>query len=428
MLQSGRRLSRLVAEILGFSKLQHQGFELALQPVELHSLVDVVLTLCRPMISGNNIDLVNAIEADCPHVQADEARIEQILHNLVGNAIKFTEQGKIEVSARRQGDVLLVQVADTGIGIAPERQEKIFDFFVQADSSTQRVYGGTGLGLAVSRQLVELHQGEIKVESVPGEGSTFSFTLQVAKTGARDNAADGLAEESYERRPAPDVVERSDIVRSGGLPERAEVEQDSAADPATILIVDDEPVVHQVLEHHLASKGYRLLSAASGFQALDTLESKDVDLVLLDIMMPRMTGYEVCRTIRETSSREELPVIFLSAKDRARDRVASFDEGGNDYLTKPIGRSELLARVDTHLELLMVHRGKVEEVQELRDILPICSWCKKIREDDGYWNQLEEYFLKYSDVRFSHGVCPDCVKKQQAKIDDYSTITQSPTR
>ncbi|MCP4271632.1 MAG: response regulator, partial [Gammaproteobacteria bacterium] len=372
-----------------------------------------VLRLCKPMITERNIELVNAIEPGSLHVQADGIRIEQVLHNLVGNAIKFTEQGKIEVSAEQQGDEILLQVSDTGIGIAPEQQEKIFEFFVQADSSTQREYGGTGLGLAVSKQLIELHNGHLKVESVPGEGSVFSFTLKVAKTGTKDKKVDS---EVYERKPVPEVIEQDDFTVSEDVLEEAAIEQDPNEGLATILIVDDEPVVHQVLNQHLAAKGYRLLNARSGSQALSILESKDVDLILLDIMMPLMTGYEVCHTIREMKSREELPIIFLSAKDRTRDRTASFDEGGNDYLTKPIGRSELLARVETHLELLKVFRGQVDEIRELRDILPICAWCKKIRDDDGFWSQLEDYFNRKVDVQFSHGICPDCMKKEQAKI------------
>ncbi len=268
--------------------------------------------------------------------------------------------------------------------------------------------------MAVSRQLVELHNGHIKVESVAGEGSTFSFTLPIAKTAGKEETSDGLIEEAYERRPAPEVVEQSDLVLSEDL--EAEVEQDSKTDLATILIVDDEPVVHQVLKLHLASKNYRLLSAANGAQALDIIETNKIDLVLLDIMMPRMTGYEVCRAIRETRSREELPVVFLSAKDRSRDRVASFDEGGNDYLIKPIGRNELLIRVNTQLEILNVSRSKEEEIHLLQNILPICSWCKKIRDDEGFWSQLEAYFHKNTDVQFSHGICPDCMKKEQAKI------------
>ncbi|MCP4144093.1 MAG: response regulator [bacterium] len=371
-----------------------------------------MLRLCKPMITERNLELVNAIEPGSLHVQADEIRIEQVLHNLVGNAIKFTEQGQIEVSAKQQGDKILVQVSDTGIGIAPEQQEKIFEFFVQADSSTQREYGGTGLGLAVSKQLIELHNGHLKVESVPGEGSVFSFTLEVAETGTKVNS------DVHKRIPVPEVIEQDDFTVSDDVNEDAAIKQDPTEDFATILIVDDEPVVHQVLKQHLAVKGYRLLNAKNGSQALDILESKAVDLVLLDIMMPLMTGYEVCHTIRETKSREELPIIFLSAKDRTRDRVASFDEGGNDYLTKPIGKSELLARVETHLELLKVYRGQVDEIRELRDILPICAWCRKIRDDEGYWNQIEEYLHKISDVQLSHGICPDCFAEQRSKFKD----------
>ncbi|MCP4143734.1 MAG: response regulator, partial [bacterium] len=295
-LHSGRRLRKLVTDILDYSKLRHHKLELALEPIELHSLVDVVLRLCKPMITERNLELVNAIEPGSLHVQADEIRIEQVLHNLVGNAIKFTKQGKIEVRAEQQGDEILIQVSDTGIGIAPEQQEKIFEFFVQADSSTQREYGGTGLGLAVSKQLIELHNGHLKVESVPGEGSVFSFTLGVAETGMKDKTADS---EVYERIPLPEVIEQDDFTVSEDVLEETEIEQDPTEDLATILIVDDEPVVHHVLNQHLAVKGYHLLNAKSGSQALDIIESKDVDLVLLDIMMPFMTGYEVCHTIRE---------------------------------------------------------------------------------------------------------------------------------
>ncbi len=415
VLQNGRRLSRLVADILDFSKMRDQNLKLSLMPVELHSLVDVVLTLCKPMITGKNIELVNAITADCPSVLADEARLEQILYNLVGNAIKFTEQGKIEVNAQPQNDELLIKVSDTGIGIARQQQEKIFNFFVQADSSTQREYGGTGLGLAISKQLIELHNGHITVDSEPGEGSTFSFTLQIANTDVRDESID----ESYMPSSEPELKEQRDIVLSEEFPEVAADGQDTKNNPATLLIVDDEPVVHQILKLHLDSKNYRFLSADNGHQALDILKSNNVDMVLLDIMMPRMTGYEVCRTIRKTKSREELPVIFLSARDRSRDRVASFNEGGNDYLIKPIDKKELITRVNTQLDILNVYRGKMEEIQQLRDILPICSWCKKIRDDDGFWSQLEVYFHRNAEVQFSHGICPDCLKDKKSKIKKY---------
>lgn len=144
-----------------------------------------------------------------------------------------------------------------------------------------------------------------------------------------------------------------------------------------------------------------------GLEAMDLLggssdpRTANVDLVLLDIMMPRMSGYEVCRRIREDYSREDLPVIFLSAKNHASDRIAGFEEGGNDYLAKPIAKQELLKRVETHLELLRSHRIQAEELKVLRGLLTICSNCKRIRDDDR-WGPLETYIDNHSEATFSH--------------------------
>ena len=176
--------------------------------------------------------------------------------------------------------------------------------------------------------------------------------------------------------------------------------------------------VRQVISHHLAPQGYRLLSAANGQQALEILDQEEIDLMLLDVMMPRMSGYQVCRAIREKKSRDELPVIFLSAKNRATDRVAGFQEGGNDYLAKPIAKTELIARVQAHLELLEMHRGQVEETRVLRGLLPICCHCKKIRDDGGYWNQLEVYLGQHSEAEFSHAICPQCMIEIYPDVKD----------
>ncbi len=401
VLASGRRLSNLINEILDYSKLRRDGLTLALEPVEIHSLADVVLALSKPLVADRNIELINTVDSALPPALADPARIEQILLNLVGHAIKFTSEGRVEISARQEGEAIKVLVKDSGPGIAPEHRESIFDYFVQADASVQREYGGVGLGLAVSRQLVELHGGHISVESSLGEGSTFSFTVPAFKADATESV--------YEIKPAPAVIRLAEpSMRGESLPDLLP-ESSPPGDPRTVLVVDDEPLVRQVLTQQLATAGYRLVAAKSGSEALELLESETVDLVLLDVMMPRMSGFEVCRAIRETRSREELPVIFLSAKNRQEDRVASFNEGGNDYLTKPIGREELLARVKVHIELLSVHDAQFEEIQALRGILPICSYCKKIRDDGGYWNQLEGYISQHTEAEFSHGICPGCM-------------------
>ncbi len=404
VLDSGRRLTGLVNDILDFSKLRNDGLVLSLEPVDLRSLVDIVLTLSKPLVADRSIELVNTVESSIPPLTADSARVEQVLFNLVGNAIGFTNEGYIKVGAQLVGDQVRISVVDSGAGIAPEHQEKIFDYFVQADASAQRQYGGTGLGLAVSRQLVELHGGHISVESVLGEGSTFSFTMPTANTQAAEIV-------HAVRTPLP-VINLNEPGNSDSMPSNTLATVSPTDNSPTILVVDDEILVRQVLKQHLGSAGYRLEIASSGAKALEILRSEVIDLVLLDIMMPSMSGFEVCREIRKTKHRKDLPLIFLSAKGRPEDRVASFDEGGNDYLTKPIGRRELLARVATHLELLAVHRHQFEEIHELRGILPICSYCKKIREDDGYWSQLESYISQHSEAEFTHGICPGCLSEK----------------
>lgn len=345
---SGRRLSGLVNDILDFSRMSRRGLELQKKAVDLKSLADVVVTLSRPLIAGKDLDLVNAIDPELPAAEADENRLQQILHNLISNAVKFTETGKIEISAVAEEGRLEVRVTDTGIGIPEDRQERIFESFEQADASTEREYGGTGLGLAVTKELVSLHGGSIWVESTPGEGSSFFFTLPISHEAVAEPA---LAVEPVRRL-------RELTADEDPLPEPPPADGLSPAGACTILIVDDEPVIRQVLTNYLDASKYRSLQAPNGPEALRLLAEERCDLVLLDVMMPRMSGYDVCRRIRERLPPQALPVIFLTAKDQVADLVAGFSAGANDFLTKPISKSELLARVKTHLDLLLINRSR----------------------------------------------------------------------
>lgn len=395
---SGRRLAGLVDDLLDFSKLKHRGLELVLRPVGIHALTDIVLTMVKPLAEDKDLALVNEVDPDLPAAYADENRVHQILLNLVGNGIKFTEQGAVTVSMEQVDDELVVRVADTGIGIPTDELERIFESFEQADASIEREYGGTGLGLTVSKQLVELHGGRIWAESKPGRGANFFFTLPVA-------TPEDLAAGAEETTEPPPVFEprNSERIEVTGLEENPQ--------GPLILTVDDEPVVRQVLLNHLTAAGYRLRQASSGSVALRLLEQESIDLVLLDVMMPRMSGYEVCRRIRERHLPEELPVLFLSAKEQTSDRETGLAEGANDYLLKPISKGELLLRVSTHLDLLTAHRRQKEEVKTLRGLLPICSGCKKIRDDEGYWAEIETYLVKHSEAEISHGLCFDCATR-----------------
>ncbi len=364
---SGRRLGALVNDILDFSRLTSRRLEIDRHPVPLRGLVELVLDLSRPLVGEKSLRLINSVPEDLPAADADENRLQQILHNLIGNAIKFTASGRVEVSASPTEEGFLeVRVADTGIGISQMQQGRIFEAFEQADASTERKFGGTGLGLAVARQLVALHGGRLRVESSPGEGSTFSFTLPTAREDSRPIAEEEPAREVSQMplfSPEPSETEIPSPARLRGG------EVSDSQERHRVLIVDDEVVIRQVLHNYLASEGVEVLEAEDGRTALDLLEREAVDLVVLDVMMPGMSGFEVCRRIRERFEPQELPVLFLTAKSQASDLVAGFAAGGNDFLVKPAARSELLARLRTHLELRSTHRQLRELVSERTDQL-----------------------------------------------------------
>ena len=173
----------------------------------------------------------------------------------------------------------------------------------------------------------------------------------------------------------------------------------------SILIVDDESKNIQLLGTILKDNGYEVEFAMDGEKALEWVQNKAFDLVLLDIMMPEMDGYEICRKIKRNKSRGHIPVIFITAKTESDDIVKGFEAGGSDYITKPFKTPELLARVKIQVEMKV-----------LRGFLPICSSCKKIRDDQGYWRQVEEYISGHSPVVFSHGYCPQCYQEELKRL------------
>lgn len=342
---SGRRLTNLVNDLLDFSKLRHETIELRRRPTDLHALTDLVLTVSRALVGNRPLRLFNRIDPEIPLVEVDEDRIQQVLFNLVGNAIKFTPSGVVEISSREDAGWLQVTVSDTGIGIDKSQFEEIFRLFSQGDGTAAREQGGTGLGLAITRQLVELHGGIIGVESEVGVGSRFTFRLPLSAT----------------TRAMLTPLDRPDHAVSHVVEDVRLTMGEAAPAPARnlgdyrVLVVDDEPVNVQALVNYLSLAGYETVTAANGQEALDFLSSDaGCDLVLLDVMMPRLSGFEVCQKIRERFTPAELPVILLTAKNRVSDLVSGFSAGANDYLTKPFASDELLARVNVHLELAKI--------------------------------------------------------------------------
>ncbi|HEA66636.1 MAG TPA: response regulator [Desulfobacterales bacterium] len=197
---------------------------------------------------------------------------------------------------------------------------------------------------------------------------------------------------------------------------------EKAEEKFNILIVDDVSTNLKYLGSILSeNERYEIEFATSGAEALGWVEEKDFDLILLDVMMPEMDGFEVCRRLKQDERTREIPVIFLTARTETESLVRSFEAGGVDYVTKPFNPLELSARVRTHLTLKAAqnHRQNLikeletalREVKRLSGLLPICSYCKKIRDDDGYWQQVEMYVRDHSEAEFSHGICPECARK-----------------
>jgi signal transduction histidine kinase len=374
---SGKRLSRLINDILDFARLKQQGLEIFPESISARDYGDWVLQLSRPLLHDKPVELVNAIPEALPGVMADPARLEQILLNLVGNAIKFTRTGAITLTGEDKGEWILVGIRDTGIGIAPEHLKSIFESFNQGDGSTVREFGGTGLGLTVTRQLVELHGGRMQVTSTPGQGSTFTFSLpksSQAVTRRPDHllwtpASDSPPANTLAARPTPpssgsattDVVsnrsaDRQDDLQHAATPTVPAVTTrrivSNERRPARVLVVDDEPLNRDILGLHLKDDSMDIVTAEDGEKALALIESQGpFDLVLLDVMMPKLSGYDTCKRLRQTHDTGHLPVIFLTAKNRPEDVVQGFQAGGNDYLMKPFSRDELRARVQLHLSL-----------------------------------------------------------------------------
>ncbi|MDJ0835254.1 MAG: ATP-binding protein [Acidobacteriota bacterium] len=355
---SGKRLSHLVNDILDFSKLRNHTLHLRKRPVDLNALTDVVMHLSEPLIIGKDVTLENRVPKDLPAVPADEDRMQQVLYNLIGNAIKFTPSGSITVTAVNEDNQVTMAVRDTGIGIPPEKHESIFYSFQQADGSLSREYSGTGLGLTITRQLLELHDGRIRLESEPGKGSVFYFSLPVAG----ENSPGLTEEEPNAEEPMLRLMEEAPAPHHEDHPQHP---PEPAEDQSFhILVVDDEPVNRQVLLNHLQLHRYKVTEAAGGKQALEAVDQDEVDLVLLDVMMPGMSGYQVCESLRRKYSVQDLPILFLTARSQVADLIDGFRVGANDYLAKPVDKNELLSRVHTHLQLLDINRNLENKVVE----------------------------------------------------------------
>ncbi|MFH1463265.1 MAG: ATP-binding protein [Pseudomonadota bacterium] len=389
IVRSGQRLTHLVNGILDFSSMDHGQVVLEPQALDLEAEVESVLALSRPLADRRGIRLRSELPADLPAVRADENRLQQILLNLVGNAIKFTPKGCVSVTATGAGDMLEISVTDTGIGIRPEECERIFGYFERATQSNTP-QEGTGLGLAITRRLVELHGGRIWVESTVGLGSRFAFTLPVTAERAARATTPLSPPTALSVLPTLDEEECSSDLE--GMVPRL-----TSGRPWRVLAVDDNAVNLTLIQHQLAAHGIAVTAVDSARGALARLEQdRGFDLVLLDVMMPELTGYEVCERIRKSYSASELPVVLVTARTQVADLVRGFEAGANDYLTKPFTRAELLARIRTHIELARTNKAYARFVP--REFLRLLG--KERIEDVEQGDQVQRHMaVLFADIR-----------------------------
>ncbi|MET3849569.1 two-component system sensor histidine kinase ChiS [Paenibacillus sp. OAE614] len=351
---SGQRLAHLVNDILDFSKLKHQEITLHKVTVDLRLAVDLTLQVLKPLAVNKGLYMENKLPDDL-YVIADENRLQQILHNLIGNAIAYTESGTVTITGRKSHGQAKIQIKDSGIGIAESDLSRIFESFEQVHPMNGPQQGGTGIGLSITKKLIELHEGEIEVVSKLGEGSTFSFTLPLAMPQTpRIQPRTAL---SSQDTVVQDRHTDWSMIRTTAEPAEARTHLPS------VLIVDDDPINVQVLLQFLGGK-YALKSTGSGQEAMEWIRNGyKPDIALLDVMMPFVSGLQVGQEIRRHYNSGELPVIFLSAKSQMTDLVAGFEHGGNDYLVKPVDKQELLARLELHLQLVRWNQTLEREVE-----------------------------------------------------------------
>lgn len=377
IVSSGQRLSYLINDILDYSRLSNNDIRLNLAPVNLHQMIEVVFTVSQPLTAGRELTLNNNVSRDFPLMKADENRLQQILFNLIGNAIKYTPHGQVTVGATQNLDYVEIYVEDTGIGIPEDKFEVIFKFFEQLEG---RYVAGSGLGLKITKQLVEMHGGKIWVQSEEGKGSRFSFTIfheDLEHKGMEENTF--LSPQEWNRLESSNMTEisasnQSKVDQLAGVEEIASTSDFSqlapdsghekmAGDdvfPCRVLIVDDETVNLQVVTHQLAPLSYVIDTVVSGEQVTSRIHALDnYDLIIADLMMPGMSGFELCREIRKSYTLDELPILIMTAGYREDTIIAAFNAGANDYISKPFGRNELLSRVKN----LILMRRAVREVR-----------------------------------------------------------------
>lgn len=370
-LRNSRRLLRLVNQLLDLQRLDAGRMQPTFRPCDPLSFIEQIADSFRPYCEKKRIDLLTHL-SDCAAVYLDVEKFDKVLYNLLSNAIKFTEPGgKIEVMLQPTSTHCLIQVRDTGIGIRPDQLPHLFGRFRQADGSASRGYEGSGLGLALVKELVELHGGRVTVESTYGSGSIFSVWLRF---GADHLPASQVTDLGIDLEPSRASIELSHLetdLESGDFSSPASVtvidppDPEDSSDPVTdtparILVVDDNADMRSYVSSVLQRAGYQIWTARHGAEGFEATQTCHPDLIVTDLMMPLVSGLEMIQMIRRQPELRGTPIVLLTAKADEDTRIEGVEMGADAYLAKPFNDRELLAEVRNLLALKANERRVAE--------------------------------------------------------------------
>ncbi len=356
VVSEGERLTKLIDDVLDLAKIEAGKFTWNMSKVSVEEIVERAIAATSSLFEAKKLQLVRDIEPGLPQITGDQDRLIQVVINLISNAVKFTDAGSIALAAHAKGSDLVVSVKDSGIGIAPADQPKVFERFKQVGDTLTDKPKGTGLGLPICKEIVEYHGGHIWVESEPGRGSTFSFTLPVTAPDAQ-----------LELLPVRRSVDIEALVRQ--LREKVATHQPR---DKSVLVVDDDPNIRSLLQQELTEAGYTVRLAEDGRKALALIREEIPGLVVLDVMMPEMNGFDVAAVLKNDPATMHIPIIILSIVE---DKERGFRLGVDRYLTKPIDTASLFHEIDTLLDQgkskkkVMVVDEDASTIRTLTDVL-----------------------------------------------------------
>ena len=383
---NGLRLLKLINDLLDLVRLDSGGMSTRQQRVEVQGLLRGIVASAGALAQDRRLNLRAEVPDDLGAVMLDHDKVEKILLNLIINAIKFTAAGgSVECRARREADRLVLQVADSGMGIQPEQLPYVFDRFWQADTSARRKHQGAGIGLALVKELVEVQGGTVSVASVVNQGTTFTVSLPwipaqrsiaveaepaiLGVESAPENRESAATQEPQDRWLV-DLYRRAELFPAlASLKETVRTDEAPVGDSRpTLLIADDEPDMLQFLRDQL-SPHFRVIEAVDGQQAIDRASQYRPEAVLCDMMMPEKDGLQVCRELRERITTRHIPVVLLTARADEATKLAGLEAGANDFLTKPFSGTELHLRLGNLVESHKLQRQLVRQKQILESTL-----------------------------------------------------------